>query len=262
MAYTMLSRAQNRAGIKLDSFNASMIKTNENALKEMNRMRKENVLDISHPITQMQCPIALLLNIRSWSLHINHIMRDHIYLDNCSILCFTETKVSNTYKIKRINQFDSDWEDMHFTTDHGLAICYKKKDITFITNITISLGIEAVVCKFQYQTTDFILILLYRKPGVISNFIHQLTEQIRAIRQSYSCRIIILGDFNLDQNLPENINLFSSFKQEFSMHQKTTFTTHNDGGILDLIFDTNLNVNEVHWLPTPFSDHFILFYTI
>ena len=46
------------------------------------------------------------------------------------------------------------------------------------------------------------------------------------------------------------------------MEQKATFTTHNDGGILDLIFDTTLNENAVRWQPTAFSDHFILFYTL
>ena len=72
----------------------------------------------------------------------------------------------------------------------------------------------------------------------------------------------MLGDFNLDQRLDINVSRFINMKQEFLLQQKSKFPTHVDGGILDLICDTYLNLNEVQWLPTPFSDHFMLFYTI
>ena len=90
----------------------------------------------------------------------------------------------------------------------------------------------------------------------------QLTEQIRALCKTNYCRIILLGDFNIDQRSDHNANQFLAMKQEFTMHQKSNFATHEDGGILDLFFYTNLNLNDVQWLPTPFSDHFMLFFTI
>ena len=106
------------------------------------------------------------------------------------------------------------------------------------------------------------MILVYRSPtSNATDFIEQLSEQVREFKK-LGLRIVIVGDFNLDLHIDRNAILISAFKQEFSMEQKSRFNTHNDGGILDLIFDTSLNENTVHWQPTAFSDHFILFYTL
>jgi hypothetical protein len=238
MAYTMLSRAKNRAGIKLDNFKSHMIKTNEKAVNEMNRMREESLLNICNPLLQLKNPVILLLNIRSWNCHIDHILNDPIYLINCSILCFTETKVQNTNTIKSIDQLDSNWHDIHLPSEHGLTICYQKNKIQFICQLEIDPFIEALACKFKYEQTEFIIILLYRKPGTILNYyMQQISEQLRVLRHSHSCRMILLGDFNIDQRLETNINRFAAIKQTHKMEQKTKYTTHVDGGILDLIFD-------------------------
>ena len=65
----------------------------------------------------------------------------------------------------------------------------------------------------------------------------QITEQVCEF-QKLNLRIILLGDFNIDQNVDEHFDRFDHFKQEFSMEQNSKFATHIDGGILDLIFDT------------------------
>ena len=122
MAYTMLSRAQNRSGIKLHNFKSTMIATNQNALNEMSRMREDSVLKITHALLLMQSPVLLLLNIRSWNSHITHHTSDPIYMNTCAILCFTETKVTNIQNVTRISDFDSSWKDIHYTTSHWLAI--------------------------------------------------------------------------------------------------------------------------------------------
>jgi len=41
---------------------------------------------------------------------------------------------------------------------------------------------------------------------------------------------------------------------------KSDFATHICAGVLDLIFDTDTETHALEWLPTPFSDHFMLFY--
>ena len=73
-------------------------------------------------------------------------------------------------------------------------------------------------------------------------------------------RTIIVGDFNYDQRLQENVDFVNLFFRDYSLVQNTQYSTHNDGGILDLIFD--INSNTVEWQPTPFSDHFILYYQL
>ena len=72
------------------------------------------------------------------------------------------------------------------------------------------------------------------------------------------CRTLILGDFNMDQMLPENIDRFQIFCKYFHFIQRSKYTTHNKGGLLDLVFDNNTIAHPVKWMPTPYSDHFIL----
>jgi hypothetical protein len=262
MAYTMLSRAQNRSTIKLENFKSDMIQINKSALEEMIRMREECPLIIEHPLYKMNSPVVLLLNIRSWNKHITHLTSDPVYLNLCSILCFTETRVVNTHCINRISSIDTNWQDIHYTTTHGLAICYEKNKINLVNELPTTSSIEIAASVFQHNESTFILILVYRSPtSNATDFMEQFSEQVRMFQQ-LNLRIVIVGDFNLNLHLDGNTVLINNFKQEFAMEQKTTFTTHNDGGILDLIFDTALNENAVCWQPTAFSDHFILFYTL
>ena len=95
MAYTMLSRAKTRSGLQLDNFKCSLIKTNQKALQEIERLRKESPLEINHSLLTMKGPNVFLLNIeRSWNSQIVNVLADPIYFDYCSIFCFTETKAN------------------------------------------------------------------------------------------------------------------------------------------------------------------------
>ena len=69
---------------------------------------------------------------------------------------------------------------------------------------------------------------------------------------------MVIGDFNLDQNDEKKVVLFDAIKEEHSLVQRSRFTTHMHGGILDLWFDTNCASQSVTWVPTPYSDHFVL----
>ena len=70
-------------------------------------------------------------------------------------------------------------------------------------------------------------------------------------------RTIVLGDFNTDQMLPENVNAYESFCQQHNLTQRSRYSTHIQGGILDLVFD-NKATDPVEWMPSPYSDHFVL----
>lgn len=76
-------------------------------------------------------------------------------------------------------------------------------------------------------------------------------------RDNYD-RLLILGDFNLDQKDPQHRNSFDSFMLRFDVIQRSTWSTHRYGGILDLIFDSNKSKLPVDWMPSPYSDHFVL----
>ena len=70
-------------------------------------------------------------------------------------------------------------------------------------------------------------------------------------------RILLLGDFNLDQVLQENVNKMHPLTQRFCLHQHLQYPTHEQGSILDLAFDSK-KWESVLWIPLPYNDHFIL----
>ena len=77
------------------------------------------------------------------------------------------------------------------------------------------------------------------------------------IEETCHHRMILCGDFNLDQLLQENVNAFQRLLQEFNLHQHVTDFTHINGGTLDLLFDQE-STDTVQWMPTPYSDHFFI----
>ena len=112
----------------------------------------------------------------------------------------------------------------------------------------------------QYENEYIQVVLVYRKPGPIGNFIDELIEDLRSLSADY--RTLIIGDFNLDQRLQCNVNAIEPLLTEFKMVQRSNFSTHIHGGILDLILDNGNCCDNVSWIPTPFSDHFILIFEI
>ena len=67
----------------------------------------------------------------------------------------------------------------------------------------------------------------------------------------------------MDQLEKGNIEYFSPITEQ-GFKQKVNQITHNMGGILDLIFDNygNTNSGNIEVLPTPFSDHFKILYSL
>ncbi len=57
-------------------------------------------------------------------------------------------------------------------------------------------------------------------------------------------------------------DIIDLYAQQIDMQQKVTYSTHIHGGILDLVFDCKDSNGKVDWMPTPFSDHFVIYYNI
>ena len=70
--------------------------------------------------------------------------------------------------------------------------------------------------------------------------------------------MLIVGYFNLVQMLLEHVAKVNPLIQNFNLSQRSQYSTHIHGGILDLVFDTSKS-SAVSFLPSPFSDHFVLF---
>jgi hypothetical protein len=79
------------------------------------------------------------------------------------------------------------------------------------------------------------------------------------IEETHHHRMILCGDFNLNQLLQENVIAFLRLPQEFNLHQRVTYSTHIHGGILNLVFDQErTDTVQTLWMPTPYSDHFFI----
>ena len=96
-------------------------------------------------------------------------------------------------------------------------------------------------------------------PGPLGSFIDDFTFLINELPTQH--RMLIVGDFNLDQMLPEHVAKVDPLIQNFNLSQRSRYSTHIHGGILDLVFDTS-NSNIVSSLLSSSSDHFVLFFQI
>ena len=102
--------------------------------------------------------------------------------------------------------------------------------------------------------------------GALGTFIVDLRNEISKLPTKH--RIIILGDFNMDQMDKENVVKINNFACDFQdpFKQLCKFITHREGGILDLVLDNkryiDYNPNFVKWLATPFRDHFIIYHQL
>ena len=105
-----------------------------------------------------------------------------------------------------------------------------------------------------------LIVLLYRPPVTnqqqIQYFIEELTDLLAEL-QIGEYNTIVLGDFNLDQMQDTYVELFNGIRMQFSLAQRSNYSTHIHGGILDLVFH-NRKQESVEWIPSPYSDHFVL----
>ena len=255
--YTLLSRAKCREKVQLLNFEPDHIKVNKPALEEMNRMRNESTFPWEHPLMKMTGSMCLF-NIRSWNMHIEHFFTDKVYTRFCNLFCFTETHV-NDGPFSNIEMYMEGWADIHKKTNHGLAICYNVSKVRIIQEFETRNTLEILPVVIEIENEHVLLVLVYRPPGAVGSFIDNLIEEITQLPTTY--RTLIIGDFNLDQMLSENIEKINPLFAHFNLHQRSQYSTHIHGGILDLVFD-NKSSELVHWIPSPYSDHFVLIFQI
>ena len=97
-----------------------------------------------------------------------------------------------------------------------------------------------IMAVLLHGTERVMVVLVYRPPGVIGDFVNTLIAELRLLPTS-SYRTLVIGDFNMDQRLPGSENTFKLLIEEFNFTQRSQFCTHIYGGSLDLVFDNNSN---------------------
>ena len=116
--------------------------------------------------------------------------------------------------------------------------------------------LEVLPIVLEIEKETILLVIVYRMPGPLGSFIGDFISLINELPTQH--RMSIVGDFNLDQMLLEHVAKVNPLIQNFNLSQRSQYSTHIHGGILDLVFDTSKS-NAVSFLPSPFIDHFVLF---
>ena len=62
---------------------------------EIELTKKEAVFSWQHPLKSFSGTSMCVLNIRAWNVHLEHFLSDKIYQSYPSLLCFTETNISD-----------------------------------------------------------------------------------------------------------------------------------------------------------------------
>ena len=261
MFYTLLSRAKSCDKVKIKNFKENVIKVADIVKEEMARLRKYRMFSWTHPVLNSVDSKVCLLNIVSWNKHISHFMSDVYYRSHCSIFCFTETH-TNILNTVDITDYDEAWRSIHHpSAEHGLAFCYNTRNVTVIKQFPLTSAIQMLPVFFDVSGKKILFVLVYRPPLQRRDiFLYQLLhglDQLRNMKEVFGHRMIVLGDFNTDQMLEENVNAYYRLCEEFNLFQRSQYSTHIYGGILDLVFDTS-KFDPVQWMPSPYSDHFVL----
>ena len=260
MFYTMLSRGKERNNIKLCNFDEKCIRVNKGALKEMERLRERSVLDYPHPLKKMNSALISYVNIVKWTKHIKHFLSDTAHSRYSSLFCFTETNIADEIH-DGIKTYLPEWDDIHDTVGHGLAICYNTTKVKVLEQYRYIGVLEILPVLLKVDNEIIFLVLVYRRPGPIGTFVTSIIQTIDQLLRDNPIngeyRTMVIGDFNWDQMLPQHVESFIPFSSRFNFHQRSNYSTHIKGGILDLVFDDKRDT-DVEWMFSPYSDHFIL----
>ena len=134
-----------------------------------------------------------------------------------------------TLMIVQLNTLMKSWinyfNDIYLA--HLVTQSYKVSKVNIIEVIDIPSIIEILPIVLEVNKETFLLVIMCHGPGPVGSFIDNFTLLMNGLPIQH--RILILGDFNLDQIFPENVSN---------------------------------NPNIVSVLPSPCSDHFVLFFLI
>ena len=139
------------------------------------------------------------------------------------MFCFTETHLKDKPAIT-INELSDNWSNVLKETEHRLAFCYKNETVVFIE---------------EYETLGKI-------------------EMMASLIESKGCKVIVIIVYRPGNKSAREFMEFN----KLDMVQKVEYTTHIHGGILDLVFDINGSTGSTDWMPTPFSNHFVIYYDV
>ena len=176
-----------------------------------------------------------LFNIRSWNIHLEHFLSDKIYSTYSRLFSFKETS-RNDSPAKHIDKILNDTEDTHKNTQHGLPLSYNVSKVNIIEVIEISSVLEVLPIVLEIEKDTIVLVIVYCMSGLFGSF---MDDFISLINELPTQNRMVVGDFNLDQMLPEHVAKVDLLIQNFNLSQCSQYSTHIHGEILNLILKSD-----------------------
>ena len=161
--------------------------------------------------------------------------------------------------LQNIDEILNGWKGVHKNVQHGLTLWCKVRKMNTIEIIDIPSVLEKLSVVLEIEMETISLVVVYRMPGPLSTFIDDLISTISELSAQYRAQID--GYVNLDQMLPTIVTKIEPLIQNFNLSQRSQYSTHIRGGILNLVFDTS-NSNVVSSLSLAYNDLFVLFFQI
>ena len=199
---TLHSRAKSCDKVLQSNFELDDIKVNDSALEEMVRMRNESLFSWQHPLIELNGIIMCLFNTRSWNSHLEHFHNDKMYSNYSSLFCFTETNI-NINPAKHIDDILDNSKDTHKSTHHGLSVSYNVSKVNIMEIIGIPSVPEILPIVLEIEKDTYLLVIVHCMPGLLGSFIDDFIFFFNELPTQH--RMLIVGDFNLDQILPEHV---------------------------------------------------------
>ena len=270
MFYTAVSRTKNLSGLFIvEDFTSNIVKVNQPALQELNRMKINSVFSLPLPpsfLCQPETHFKLHLhNVNSFIPHSQSIFKeDHI--SHSHVTCLSETWLKSSdptpnFDGYNIVRHDSTSSDKHRNGGLMTIIHEDFLILRMYRNPNLQLEHQLIILSPRLDTSlRLCIISVYKNPRFgLQEFLQQLETVLQAV--PLGIPVIVCGDFNINilRQQPSTSKLSSLLSYYGFPEQCVKASTHRKGGLIDHIyfnFPADSMVNDS--VPKYYSDHMLL----
>ena len=267
MHYVGLSRVTHIGNLHIIQLNGNKMALSPYVLEEMNRLREEARIDLCVPNLMERtagCTVFAVFNTRSLHKHIDDIRKDFNLLSS-DLIALSETHLldsdrNETFELHgyRLYRFDST-QNSGQRSSHGLALYVKDSlNIRYCSRETIENIQVFSLNVVLYSGKTVKLIFLYIPPKLnLTEKKNVLLNIIDKFVSLHADPVLVTGDFNVDNLLPNSENFVQFMKERFNLTYLPTNYTTDYGSALDHFYTNVIQSDIEGWgtLESYYSDH-------
>ncbi len=268
-AYVAFSRVRNLDQLWIINYDRQKVKSSPIVDAEMERLRKNPIPTLPQPVVLNDSTVCSIghLNIRSLMSKVKYLKNDPVF--QCSILCISETRLSDQIPTKKLPWPDNFTVERNDRNRDGGGVLIAANPCTQPIPVALPTSSLEIVGVKIHIPQEVLVLCVYRSRDLPKDeFVVQM-EKI--LSQFTEMGVVVIGDFNEDV-----VKLYYSFFSEHSYLPLNTgqkshklhdfmlsigFTqvikepTHEEGSLLDHIYLRNTDFNQSDVQDIYFSDH-------